>query len=423
MSKSIMVNYLSKFSYILVIIFPVSIVAGPAISDGIIILCSLIFIYISYKEKLWSKYFLNYFAIFFWCWCTLLILNSVLSFNPLLSLESSLFYFRFGIFTLVVCYLIDSFDNFKKYFFWVLLSLIIFVIFDSYLQYFTSYDVFGYHFDKTAGLIRMAGPFGDEWVLGIFLSKIIATLMALASLIIFSKKNKFFLLISIGALSGGVIFLSGERTAFATYIIFIFLTLIFVKNMRLTGIVILLISAVSIAILVTNDREIKYRMTQQVVEQIISENGKINFYSQAHENFLVSSYRMFSENKFFGVGPKLYREACSFEKYSYNDSCSTHPHNFYLQLLAETGITGTAPLIAIFVTTVFFLFKSLIPIQINQKIRADSNAEYKIFLLLAIIINLWPFFPTLSFFNNWSSALTFLPFGFIMHEFYFKNKK
>ena len=37
--------------------------------------------------------------------------------------------------------------------------------------------------------------------------------------------------------------------------------------------------------------------------------------------------------------------------------------------------------------------------------------------------NLWPFFPTLNFFNNWSSALMFLPAGFIMHEIYFKNKK
>ena len=52
-----MINYLGKLNYFLVIIFPISLVAGPAISDSVIVLTSLIFLYISYTNNLWNKYF------------------------------------------------------------------------------------------------------------------------------------------------------------------------------------------------------------------------------------------------------------------------------------------------------------------------------------------------------------------------------
>jgi O-antigen ligase len=418
-----MINYLGKLNYFLVIIFPISLVAGPAISDSVIVLTSLIFLYISYTNNLWNKYFLNYLAIFFWAWCLLLICRSIFSFNPYLSLESSLFYFRFGLFTLAVCYLIDNYQNFKKHFFWVLLIVIIFVILDSYLQYFTSYDIFGYHFDKTAGLIRMAGPFGDEWILGVFLSKTIATLIALSSLIILKNKNYLIIFILISTFAGGVIFLSGERSAFAIFILFLFLSLIFANRTRLAVIAIILTSIITISIIASNDREIKYRMTQQVIEQVYSEEGKINFYSQTHEKFFISSYRMFNDNKILGIGTKLYREACALDSYAYNNSCSTHPHNYYLQLLAETGVVGTAPVITVFLLSIYYLMKSLAKNKFSRSNYFLINNDYRLFLILAIVINLWPFFPTLNFFNNWSSALMFLPAGFIMHELYFKDKK
>ena len=66
----------------------------------------------------------------------------------------------------------------------------------------------------------------------------------------------------------------------------------------------------------------------------------------------VNIAQIFNDNKVFGIGPKMFREICQNEKYyTFTDldgsinGCQTHPHNTYLQLLTETGILGTIPIL------------------------------------------------------------------------------
>ena len=50
---------------------------------------------------------------------------------------------------------------------------------------------------------------------------------------------------------------------------------------------------------------------------------------------------MFKDNFLFGVGLKNFRHACKDKKYFISElSCSTHPHNTYIQLASELGIIG-----------------------------------------------------------------------------------
>ena len=80
------------------------------------------------------------------------------------------------------------------------------------------------------------------------------------------------------------------------------------------------------------------------------------FYSVMHHNHYLSAYEMFKNNFWFGIGPKNFRLICNQEEYFLNEfSCSTHPHNYILQILAETGIFGGVIFILIYLGF-FFLF-------------------------------------------------------------------
>jgi hypothetical protein len=82
---------------------------------------------------------------------------------------------------------------------------------------------------------------------------------------------------------------------------------------------------------------------------------------------------------------------------------STHPHNFYLQLISETGILGT-------VCISFLWILSLI------KILSKLDNYYK-FILMGLCINLFPFILNGNFFSGWLSILLFYPLGFLMKQY------
>ena len=64
-------------------------------------------------------------------------------------------------------------------------------------------------------------------------------------------------------------------------------------------------------------------------------------YSELHERHYISSLKMFKENPMIGIGTNLFRHKCNEEKFQYKtDSFTSHPHNFYIQILSELGIVG-----------------------------------------------------------------------------------
>ena len=109
------------------------------------------------------------------------------------------------------------------------------------------------------------------------------------------------------------------------------------------------------------------------------------------------------------------------DKYYFNSlSCSTHPHNFYIQLLAENGILGLLiPLIFyLFIIKVFF-------IELYQKNFKKEKFNINILISsMCLIVYLWPIIPTMDFFNQWANIPLFIIFGFFLSNYnYFKSPK
>lgn len=175
------------------------------------------------------------------------------------------------------------------------------------------------------------------------------------------KKNKLFLpLIIILILSEVLIFLSGDRTAF----FYINLSAIFVilfsqKLFKL--ILLILISSIFLLLIISFVKPTaKERMFDQTINQMNLFNSNSNIsekkyiFSKQHTHHYISAYRMYLDHKIFGVGIKNFRKFCDHPKYEASSlSCSTHPHNTYIQILSELGLVGF-----VFVLIIFFFSKT-----------------------------------------------------------------
>ena len=151
---------------------------------------------------------------------------------------------------------------------------------------------------------------------------------------------------------------------------------------------------------------------------------KLNFmiFSFYHQTHYSTAFRMFLDKPLFGHGTKMFRYEC--KKYQFKTKkkiknafggyyrksygCSTHPHNSYLQLLAETGIIGFLFIFSLFV---FIGFKIIFYIKKDSKFFFPESA-----LLIGIFINLWPIIPTGNFFNNWLNMIYFIPITYYLYE-------
>ena len=119
---------------------------GPFFPDLIVSLSSLIFLFYVIKNK--DFYYLNNkpFIIFI-IFCLYCIFVTLLrAEDKLLSFESSLFYFRIGLFSCLIWYLIDQDKNILKYFYYSLIICFTVLVIDGYFQFFTGSNILGFKY-------------------------------------------------------------------------------------------------------------------------------------------------------------------------------------------------------------------------------------------------------------------------------------
>jgi O-antigen ligase len=122
---------------------------------------------------------------------------------------------------------------------------------------------------------------------------------------------------------------------------------------------------------------------------------------------MITSLRIFQDNKLFGSGPRSYRKVCG--DYKINAfSCDSHPHGFYIQLAAETGIVGLFFLIILYL----IILKKFYSLCKKEKSRI---VNMKLCILGFYIVALWPIIPSGNFFNNWLSIMMYIPASFYLY--------
>ena len=400
-------NYLN---FIIATIIPL-LIWGPFFPDLIVSLFSFFFLIYIFRYKFFF-YVNKKPLIIFYVFCAYCVLVSIFIAKDIsLSFQSSLFYFRIGVFSCLIWYLIKRDKIFFNYFYYALVISFSALIIDGYIQFFTGTNIVGFPKNN----FRISSFFGDEWILGSYLSRLFPLLFALFIVKQKKKLELYFISLMLLLLSG-LILISGERAAFFLYVLSFLFIIIFIKSYPKLRIALSVGSLITIIIIILSSSVVKNRMLLEPASTITK-----SIFTSGHNSLIRTAYNMFLDKPIFGHGPKMFRIICKDEKYAIGISpCDNHPHNFYVQLLAETGIIGFSFLFSTFAYVLYCAYRQFKSIVLKQK---RYLTDYQVCLLAGILITVWPLTTNGNFFHNWLMIVYSLPVGFYLHSIYGKNRK
>ena len=434
--------------------FPISFILGNLIVNLNLVLFCILGIFYLRSKILTTKYnlsikiiFLLFFVIFF---------STSLSFIKFLYIEGyeyvhlarlvkSIAFFRYFL-MLIIIYLLSEHNilNFKYLFNSAAFSTLIIAL-DVIYQYIFGFNIIGL---KTYNYYN-SSFFGDEYISGGYIQNFSFFLILLLTFVLRNKSNlRFILAIIIICIIGTSIMFSGNKMPLVLFLFGLLLAFLFDNKLRKiipVGLICLFVlfkfvlssdtilknrylslySSVrhilfDLSPTLKNDSEKNYEaqenstITKEKNQQSSWYRGKINFLNDRsyQARLMLTALDTWKRNKIFGNGIKSFRIDCYklqiLDEYNFSETyaeskknrlCSTHPHNYYFEILTETGIVGL--FITLMIASLFIVF-----ILKNFNFFKGNNIENFILLAatISLILEVFPFKSTGSFFTTNDAA-------------------
>lgn len=401
----------------LIFLFPIFMILGPLMINLFsIIMCLYVLLYLKdLKEIIFSneKFFFLIISFF-------LFIFPYDSTNFEQSFIKYISFFRYILMFFGIIIFFHNINNekllnkIKKFYF----ILLIIISLDVLKEYFTGSNLFGFNTNYTG---RIASFTNDELIIGYIFS-----FLVLFSFGILNFKTKKIYLLLIFYIIFIISFLIGERSNFLKLlsIIIIFSSFHYlIKNkftiVKLINILLVIILlSISFLIITKNTTQAK-KLFNLSADKINIFSGDVSiknkFYKSKHSPHYLTAIKIFLEYPIFGIGINNFIEESKKQKYEDSrlrfskDRSSTHPHQIYLEILAEVGIVGFFYFILIFLWSFIIGVKSY----------CQKNDIKLLGHLMLHIFFIFPILPTGSIFGT----IYGVPFWFNLSILIYLSKK
>ncbi len=403
----------------LFISFPLSFVAGNLLINlnlVLIIICGGIFLI---KKNIKINY--DSLILIFFFFCIVLIVSSTIN---QINVSKSILYLRFLIFYFVCYNLVKEkvFDLDKIFYFYAIVTAV--VCLDLIFQHFFGYNMIGLKLYKFGTIQKEVATsfFQDEKIAGSFIQNFGFYL----AFIIFSKfkKNNFqsiilkSFLISLISIS---IFISFQRMPMLIWIFFLMVYGIIYYRSKLIPII---FSFAVFALFINNfsSKEIivsyesfynnakvigsrtfkSYNImkNKKLWEETKADPEKAEYFERGsgHSSLYAHAFYIWGDSKILGIGYKNFYNKSREKKLTRE---TTHPHNYYLDVLVSTGLVGFITLV---IYLLIFFSKVIHLLRINIKKLNHKNFEVLIVAFINFLIIFFPLKSSGSFFTTSSST-------------------
>ena len=409
-----------KFFNLLLALMPFAFIAGNMIININTILIVLFAIVLFGKDLFKIKYHLldKIIILFFVFIIFTALINDIFYLNKLSwgtffgTTVRSFLFLKYLLLFFVIKFLIEkNIINFKIFFLSCSFASL-FVCFDIFYQYIFGKDIFGYEIKDN--FRKLGGPFGDELIAGGYIQRF--SIFALFTIPLFYKNFSskmlkllipFLLIIVFLAL-----ILSGNRMPLILFIFLITLVVFFHGQTRKYFLPFVLSLSLIFLLVFNFNQKVKnnfgnfYGQISTITKTLLNQEidkGKTSRYLKDFS----TSYDTWSMNKYIGGGIKSFRYNChvrpSIDK-NPKIGCNMHPHNYYLEILTETGLIGFFLVITIFSIILYKTFYKKYFVVSSSLI----NNKIIIPFIFLFIVEMFPIKSTGSFFTTGNATYIFL---------------
>lgn len=379
-----------RVAFALLCILPALLAATRAGADGALSLIAILFLLYSIAEKNWAWIKRPEVKLLFLLWFYLVSNSWLLSTHA--DALRTLVWVRFIIFYCALTHwLLPDARAIKTASYWGI-GLITLIMVDTYWQY-----IFGVSLSGKAdpATHRLGGPMATANV-GNLMLKLSLPFIGAAWYCLRQEKNTraLFALAAYAVILFILIPLTGERSTNMLLLLALgTLAAIFIHHMPKFRRYVWLCTVLFIfliAVLFYTQPVVQLRGTA-LAEQLM------DFWGTPYGQLFKGGWSLFTLHPIMGIGPGKYLTECTAIMASHNLTyCDVHPHNIYLQWLAETGFIG----FALFVVSMAAIIRS-----IGSIFFSDWRIIPSAFMLTTLAVLLFPIMVTQSVFSNWPAIL------------------